>query len=112
MAIDAKFARIHLGLLFQEGQRPTIFQPLFELGIGPGAGALGIAEYSVALRDSYYTVDLRTGFEGKTWSVTAFVSNLTDEKYVEEVIPAPEFGGTFDHPNARRRYGLEVGFRF
>jgi iron complex outermembrane receptor protein len=85
---------------------------LFELGFGTGAGALGTADFSNAKRDSYFTVDLRAGVEGERWSVTAFASNLTDEKYLEEVIPAPEFGGSFDHPNARRRIGVEVGYRF
>ena len=96
----------------QEGNRPTIFQPLFEIGFGAGAGALGVAEYSNARRDEYATVDLRFGLEGENWTVTAFALNLTDEEYLEEVIPAPEFGGVFDHPNARRRVGVEVGFSF
>jgi len=96
----------------QAGPRPTIFMPLFELGFGAGAGALGAAEYSNALRREYSTVNLRLGLEGEKWSITAFVHNLTDEKYLEEVIPAPEFGGVFDHPNARRRAGLEVAFNF
>ena len=96
----------------QEGQRPTIFQPLFELGFGAGAGAFGIADFTNAQRDAYATVDLRVGIEGETWAVTAFVQNLTDEKYLEEVIPAPEFGGSFDHPGSRRRAGVEVTFSF
>jgi iron complex outermembrane receptor protein len=86
--------------------------PLFELGFGAGAGALGTAEFSNAQRDSYFMVDVRAGLEGERWSIAAFASNVTDEKYLEEVIPAPEFGGTFDHPNARRRVGVEVSFRF
>ena len=96
----------------QAGQRPTIFQPLFELGFGMGAGGLGIADFSNARRDEFFTLDARIGLEGEQWSVSAFASNLTDEEYPEEIIPAPEFGGTFDHPNARRRFGVEVGFRF
>ncbi len=96
----------------QEGVRPTIFQPLFELGFGEGAGALGIADFSNARRDAYSTVDLRAGIQGERWVLTGFVSNLTDENYLEEVIPAPEFGGSFDHPGQRRRYGVEVSFRF
>jgi len=110
--VDAQFIGETWFHTVQEGQRPTIFMPLFELGFGAGAGALGIAEYSVARRDAYATVNLRTGLQGEKWSVTAFASNLTDEKYLEEVIPAPEFGGSFDHPNARRRVGIEVGFSF
>ncbi len=96
----------------QEGQRPTIFMPLFELGFGAGAGALGIADFSVSRRDEYTTVDLRVGIRGDNWSLTAFGANLTDEKHLEEVIPAPEFGGSFDHPGSQRRYGVEVSFDF
>lgn len=96
----------------QEGQRATIFQPLFELGFGAGAGALGIAEFSNARRDAFTSVDLRVGVQGRRWTLTGFVSNLFDEKYLEEVIPAPEFGGSFDHPGPRRRAGLEVSVRF
>jgi iron complex outermembrane receptor protein len=110
--VDAQFVGETWFHTVQEGQRPTIFMPLFELGFGAGAGAFGTAEYSVAKRDTYSTVNLRIGLEGDNWTVTAFAINLTDEKYLEEVIPAPEFGGSFDHPNSRRRIGLEVGFSF
>jgi iron complex outermembrane receptor protein len=110
--VDAQFIGETWFHTVQEGPRPTIFMPLFELGFGAGAGALGTADFSNAQRDSYFTVNVRAGIEGERWSVTAFASNLTDEKYLEEVIPAPEFGGTFDHPNARRRIGVEVGYRF
>ena len=96
----------------QVGERPTIFMPLFEDNFGAGAGALGTAEYSNALRNEYSTVNLRVGLQGEKWTVTAFVLNLTDEKYLEEVIPAPEFGGVFNHPGTQRRAGLEVSFRF
>ncbi|HNP65030.1 MAG TPA: TonB-dependent receptor [Woeseiaceae bacterium] len=110
--VDAQFIGETWFHTVQEGQRPTIFQPLFELGFGAGAGALGIADYSNAQRDAFATVDLRVGLKRESWTVAAFASNLTDEKYLEEVIPAPEFGGTFDHPNARRRVGIEFGFSF
>lgn len=94
------------------GARPTIFMPLFEMGFGPGAGALGTANYDVARRDAFGIIDLRLGVGSNNWTVTAFASNLTDEHYLEEVIPAIEFGGNFDHPGAERRYGLEVSFRY
>jgi iron complex outermembrane receptor protein len=86
--------------------------PLFELGFGEGAGAPGIADFSNARRDAYATVDVLAGIQGQNWTLTGFVSNLTDEDYLEEVIPAPEFGGSFNHPGSRRRYGVEVSFRF
>lgn len=110
--VDAQFIGETWFHTVQEGPRPTIFQPLFELGFGAGAGALGTADFSNAQRDAYATVNARLGLEGENWSITAFAMNLTDEKYLEEVIPAPEFGGSFDHPNARRRIGVEVGFSF
>jgi len=101
----------------QEGDRPTIFMPLFEdgfiiQGAGAGFGPWGAAEYSVTRRDEYSTVNFRLGLQGEKWAITAFALNLTDEKYIEEAIPAIEFGGTFVHPNARRRSGIEVTFSF
>ncbi len=96
----------------QGGQRPTIFMPLFELGFGAGAGALGTADFSNARRDAYTTLNARLGLNINNWSITAFVDNFTDEKYLEEVIPAPEFGGSFNHPGAQRRFGAEITTKF
>jgi len=110
--VDARFVGKTWFHTVQEGVRPTIFMPLFELGFGAGAGALGIADFSNARRDAYTTVDLRAGIQGDKWTLTGFVMNLTDEKFLEEVIPAPEFGGSFNHPGTQRRYGVELQFRF
>ncbi len=80
----------------------------------PGVGEdlltlnLGTADFSMTRRDSYHTLDLRAGFEGENFSVMAFAKNVTDEKILEEVIPAPEFGGSFIHPAARRSVGAEL----
>lgn len=109
---DARFVGKTWFHTVQEGQRPTIFMPLFELGFGPGAGALGIAEFDVAQRDAFGLVDLRLGVGGDNWTAVGFVTNLTDEDYLEEVIPAPEFGGNFNHPGSERRYGVEFSFRY
>lgn len=110
--IDARWTGETWFHTVQTGQRPTIFMPLFELGFGPGAGGLGIAEYSVSKRDAFSLVDLRVGIGGDSWTLTAFGTNLTDESYLEEVIPAPEFGGNFNHPGTERRYGLELSYRY
>ena len=40
------------------------------------------------------------------------IRNLTDEEYLEEVITAPEFGGSFIHPGSLRRAGVELAYRF
>ena len=66
--IDAQFIGETWFHTVQTGQRPTIFMPLFELGSGgpgSGAGVLGIADYTNAQRDAYFTVDLRAGIEGE-----------------------------------------------
>ena len=97
----------------QEGIQPTIFAPLFEASIfGVGSGPLGFADFSNAQRDSYHTVDLRGGIQGEHWAIFGFAKNVTNEVFLEEVIPAPEFGGAFIHPGNRRSYGVEVSFRF
>jgi iron complex outermembrane receptor protein len=82
----------------QQQQRPTIF---FLLG-----------DYTITERKSYTLVDARIGVAGDNWSVVAFGKNIFDEDYLEEVIPAPEFGGTFSHPGTQSRFGLEATFSF
>lgn len=88
-----------------QDERPvTLFNALF-----PG---LGVADFSVTRRDSYERVDIRLGVASSIWSVALVGTNLTDEEYLEEVIPAPQFGGTFLHPGSLRRVGVEFGYRF
>ena len=101
----------------QDGDRATIFNPLFEIGnpaagFGAGTGFLGTGNFGNARRDSYFTLDLRAGIQSDAWSLTAFAQNLTDEDILEEVIPAPEFGGSFLAPGAQRRFGIEAAYRF
>jgi iron complex outermembrane recepter protein len=96
----------------QDQVRPTLFS-----GLLPGS-ALGLpsfvgdANFDRSQRDTFKTVNLRIGLDTESWSITAFANNLLDEKYLEEVIPAAEFGGSFISPGARRSYGVEVGFKF
>ncbi len=82
----------------QDQQRPTLFGP-------PG-------DYTLTERDAYTLVNLRAGLESNNWSIVGFVRNATDENYLEEVIPAPEFGGSFLHPGTQRRAGIEVTYSF
>lgn len=70
-------------------------------------------DFSRTERDTFTTLNLRAGFEiGGGFSITAFATNMLNEKYLEEVIPAPEFGGSFISPGARRRVGVEAAYRF
>ena len=103
----------------QDNVVQTLNGPLIELFFCPALGgfpgcdaSLGLANFSNTKRDAYMTIDLRFGLEGESWSIIAFAKNLTKEIYLEEVIPAPEFGGSFIHPAARRTLGVEVAFRY
>lgn len=88
-----------------QGQNnPTVFELSY--------GALGRANYAKSRRDAYATVDLRVGIEADTWSLTAFGQNILDKKYLTEVIPAPEFGGSFASPAAGGSYGVELSVKF
>ena len=111
--IDAQFIGPTWFHTVQDQQRPTIFQAFFDLANpGTGAGALAVGDFSNTLREDYFTIDIRVGFETDTWSIIGFAQNLTDEQFLEEVIPAPEFGGTFVHPGNRRSWGFELAYRF
>ncbi len=88
----------------QDDTRVTLFDAVF-----PG---LGTADYSLTRRDSYELLDLRVGVSSQRWSFTLFGNNVTDSDFLEEAIPAPEFGGSFIHPGTRSRYGVELAYRF
>jgi iron complex outermembrane receptor protein len=84
--------------------------------IGFEAAAIGApispGEYSVARRDGYTLANLRIGIEGENWTAALWATNLTDEEFLEEVIPAPEFGGSFISPGTLRRIGGDFTWRF
>lgn len=88
----------------QGEQTPTIWNAFFAPGFNQ--------DFSKSTRDAYGTLDLRIGLEAEKWSVTAWGRNVTDEEYLQEIIPAPEFGGTFNHPSALRAYGIDAKYRF
>jgi iron complex outermembrane receptor protein len=69
-------------------------------------------DFSKAKRDAYDTLNARISVDGENWGVTIWGRNVTDEKYLEEIIPAPEFGGSFIHPGAKDSYGIDFNYRF
>lgn len=96
----------------QENTSPTLFS-----GLLPGSALalpafVGDADYSITRRETFSILDMRIGIETEKFSITAFAENLTDEEYLNEVIPAIEFGGSFISPGGLRRFGVEVGYRF
>jgi iron complex outermembrane receptor protein len=96
-SIDASLVGDTWFHVVQTEDRPT--------GFGP-------ANYTLSQRDAYGVLNLRAGIQSEAWTVTAFVTNLTDTNYLEEVIPAPEFGGSFISPGTQRRAGIEAVIRF
>lgn len=88
----------------QDQQVRTLFDLFF-----PG---LGTADYSRTQRKAFAIMDLRAGLQAENWSITAFADNLFDRANIAEVIPAPEFGGAFLSPGARRTLGVQVGLEF
>lgn len=96
----------------QNQTRATIFSQLLPISALALPASVGNANYSVAKRDAFGVLNLRFGLEGENWNVTAFADNMLDRKYISEAIPAIEFGGSFISPGARRRVGVELGYRF
>ena len=94
----------------QDNDTINFFTDLTDI-YGPGFG-FGISNYKKNRRDDFDTFDLRVSLEGTSWIVTAWGANITDEEYLEEVIPAPEFGGSFNHPAIARTYGVDLTYRF
>ncbi len=96
----------------QDQTRATIFSQLLPISALALPGFVGNANYSVAKRDAFGVLNLRFGLEGENWNLTAFADNMLDRKYINEAIPAIEFGGSFISPGARRLIGVEMGYRF
>lgn len=93
----------------QDNTVSTIWNATSPITLFPG---LGNADFRKTKRDPYHTVNLRMSINDDHWTVTAWGRNITDEKYLEEVITAPEFGGSFIHPGHGRTYGLDVEYKF
>ena len=96
----------------QDQTRPTLFSALGPISALQLPASFGDANFVQSQREAYGVLDLRAGLEGRNWSVTVFANNVLDKRYLNEVIPAVEFGGAFISPGPRRLYGLELGVKF
>ena len=96
----------------QDDPNPTLFSGLLPISALALPAFVGDADYTVARREAFGVMDLRVGVEGEQWSITAYAENLFNEKYLNEVITAVEFGGSFISPGARQRFGVEFGYKF
>ncbi|MEE4659124.1 MAG: TonB-dependent receptor [Halieaceae bacterium] len=95
----------------QANETVNFFTDLSDVYGVPGFG-FGTSEYSNTERDDFFSLNLRAGLYGANWSVVAWSQNVTDEDFLEEVIPAPEFGGSFNHPNPGRISGVDFTWNF
>jgi len=97
----------------QDDPSPTLFS-----GLLPGSALalpafVGDADYSITERDTFGVLDVRIGARiNDQLTILAFAENLTDERYLNEVIPAIEFGGSFLSPGGLRRFGIEMSYDF
>jgi iron complex outermembrane receptor protein len=92
--------------------KPTLFSGLLPISALALPAAVGNADFSVTRRDAFGVLNLRAGIEGDNWTLTAFANNAFDKQFLNEVIPAIEFGGSFISPGQRRIIGVEAGFKF
>ena len=83
-------------------ETPMLFTPF----------GFGLMNHDLSRRESYGLLNVRLGLQSDTWGVFGVVKNLTDETFLAEVIPAPEFGGSFIHVGNERAWAIEVNFRF
>lgn len=88
----------------------TWFSPVQNNSVQTLFGAPG--DYSKTSRDPYTLLNARLSFAMSNWDITAWSRNLTNKDYLAEVIPAPEFGGSFIHQGVGRSFGVEFSYRF
>jgi len=100
--VDASFVGETWFHPVQDNKLPNLFT-----GFGFGQG-----EFSKQVRDPYAVVNLRLTLQSDSWGVTAWGRNVADESYLAEIIPAPEFGGSFIHDAPGSAYGVELNYRF
>lgn len=97
----------------QNQERPTLFTGLIPISaVNFLPASFGTARFDVARRKAFGVLNLRFGLEGDNWTLTAFANNMLNRKYLNEVIPAIEFGGSFISPGSRRLVGVEAGLKF
>ncbi len=66
------------------------------------------ADFSGSERQPFSTTNLRVGIAGPHSQLIFFVQNLFYHRYLAEVIPAPEFGGSFVSQGPGRLIGAEL----
>lgn len=89
---------------------PTPFHPVQD-NLVPTIFLLD-ANMKNSTRDTFTVANARIGLDFDNLRITAFASNIFDKQFVNDVVPAPEFGGDFVAPGTRRRLGVEFAYKF
>lgn len=92
--------------------RPTLFSGLLPISALHAPAFVGDASYCLSQRKAFGILNTRASIERGPVTVSVFADNLLNRKYLAEVIPAIEFGGSFISPGARRVVGVELGAKF
>jgi len=92
----------------QGQETPTIWNVFF----GPAFGNIFDSNFRNAKRDAFDTIDARVTISGEHWDLALWGRNIGNERYLEEIIPAPEFGGSFIHEAPGDSFGAEFTYRF
>ncbi|MEY4358497.1 MAG: hypothetical protein RL469_1823 [Pseudomonadota bacterium] len=100
--LDASFVGETWFSTVQENLVPNLFT---YFGFGQG-------NFSKQKRDPYQLMNARIGISNGTFGVTAWGHNIADKKYLQEIIPAPEFGGSFIHDSPGRSFGVDFNYSF
>jgi len=91
---------------------PTLFSGLLPISALGLPGFVGDGKYDVARRKSFGVVNARLGLQTDRYGLSVFANNLLNKKYLNEVITAVEFGGSFITPGTRRMIGVEGSVKF
>ncbi|NKJ44053.1 TonB-dependent receptor [Novosphingobium sp. SG720] len=91
---------------------PTVFSGLLPISALQLPAFVGDGKYDVARRNAFGIVNLRAGLQTDRYTLAVFANNLLDKQYLNEVITAVEFGGSFITPGTRRLVGVEASVKF
>lgn len=76
------------------------------------AFGFGRGDFSKQFRKPYATTNLSLTMQGSAWDVSLWGTNVFDKKFLSEIIPAPEFGGSFIHDSYGRTFGIRASLSF
>ena len=91
---------------------PTLFSGLLPISALQLPAVVGNGKYDVARRASFGVANVRLGIQGDRYGLSIFANNVTNKRYLNEVITAVEFGGSFITPGTRRLIGVDGSYKF